>query len=410
MAISVTVQNKFQIIVPVRVDRAVSSVAPALDAPDVDDRGWVNNRASGLNVDNARGSLFGMTVGDTVRLRVVREDIDPSVPLFVTVSGDQASIATPGGGPLPASGIFSVQAVADTTVGTKIEVRLGTAGGPVICEADAHVFSPLTLNVTPHICTIHQAAAAASGSGQPPSVNGTAMDDTVLGTIFDLVKAIWRPCAVTFNIAAAENEVFTGFTTDDVALGAQMRTVMAQNRASGRCNIYFMRYTNDFLGLGLRFETRDDVIDDAGTVIHNSGIFIGVEGTKNATGVSFTRPSTGANLVQELGNDVAHELGHFMTLPHADHVNADPAAGTPNGRLDTYCRRQLMHPNNTLPDASTANTATSVPRFDDIGYGLSDDGSGHRGCLVTLKDHPKHTSDGEAMDARRRFRSTNLYK
>ena len=49
MAIQVQVQNKFQIIVPVRVDRAVRG-APVLDAPDVDDRGWVNNRAAGLNV------------------------------------------------------------------------------------------------------------------------------------------------------------------------------------------------------------------------------------------------------------------------------------------------------------------------------------------------------------------------
>ena len=65
MAILVRVQNKFQIIVPVRVDRAVRG-APVLDAPDVDDRGWVNNRAAGLNVDTARGSLFGMTLGDTV--------------------------------------------------------------------------------------------------------------------------------------------------------------------------------------------------------------------------------------------------------------------------------------------------------------------------------------------------------
>src|SRR5947209_11704393 len=193
MAISVRVQNKFQIIVPVRIDRAVSGagVAPILDAPDVDNRGWVNNRAAGLNVDDARGSLFGVTVGDTVRLRVVREDIDSNVPLFVTITGNQASIATPGGGPLPADGIFSVRALADTVAGTKLEVRLGSAGGPVICEADAHVFSPLTFNITPHICTIHQAATAAAGAGQVPKVNGAALDDTVLGTIFNIVRAVW---------------------------------------------------------------------------------------------------------------------------------------------------------------------------------------------------------------------------
>src|SRR5580704_5743606 len=108
MAVQVRVQNRFQIIVPARVDRAVRG-APVLDAPDVDDRGWVNNRATGLNVDDARGALFGTTVGDVVRLKVVREDLDDAVPLFVTTTGDQVAIEQPaGGGPLPADGIFSV--------------------------------------------------------------------------------------------------------------------------------------------------------------------------------------------------------------------------------------------------------------------------------------------------------------
>src|SRR5258707_8267222 len=238
MAISVRVQNKFQVIVPVRVDRAVQGVPPVIDAPDVDDRGWVNNRVNGLNVDDARGTLFGMTIGDTVRLRVVREDIDidQNIPLFVTVSGDQASIATAGGGPLPVpDGIFSVKAVADTTVGTKIEVRLGSVVGPVICEADAHVFSPLPFKVTPHVCTIHQAATAATGTGKKPQVNGADLDDSILGTIFDTVRAIWRPAGVTFNVESARDEVFTGFLRDDFASrsragGSEEDIVMGRNQ------------------------------------------------------------------------------------------------------------------------------------------------------------------------------------
>src|SRR5579864_5934440 len=162
MAIRVRVQNNLQIIVPVRIERAVSPSAPLLDAPDPDDRGWVNDRAAGLNVNaNVRGALFGVTVGDTVRLRVTREDIDPGVPLFVTASGGQINIDKGSRGPLPADGIFKVRAAVDSASPTTIQVRLGLATGPVICEADAHVFSPKTLNITPHICTVHSAANAA---------------------------------------------------------------------------------------------------------------------------------------------------------------------------------------------------------------------------------------------------------
>lgn len=68
-----------------------------------------------------------------------------------------------------------------------------------------------------------------------------------------------------------------------------------------------------------------------------------------------------------------------------------------------------MHPNNLLPQAVTPLTAASVPRFNDIGYGVGGSGSGHRGCLVTLKNHPNDSSDGEVIDARKRFRSPSLY-
>src|SRR5215510_4723986 len=143
MAIRVSVQNRFQIITPGRVDRAVRG-RPQLDAPDVDDRGWVRNTGAGLNISDARGAMFGTTVGDVVRFRFVSEDIDPT-RLFVTVTGNQVAIDQPaGGGPLPADGVFSVRSVADTTTGSKVQVRFGAAAGPVICEADAHTFTPKT--------------------------------------------------------------------------------------------------------------------------------------------------------------------------------------------------------------------------------------------------------------------------
>lgn len=412
MAISVSIQNKFQIIVPVRVDRAVRG-QPQVDAPDVDDRGWVNNRVAGLNTADARGALFGATVGDIVRLRVVREDLDDTVPLFVSVTGSQVAIEQPVGvGPLPADGVFSVRAVADNTSGSKVQVRVGAFDGPVICEADAHTFTQSTVKITPHVCTIHQSANAATGTGVPPTlggnaaVRGTTLDDTAIGTIFDIVKAIWRPAGVQFNIAAVRTEVFTGFTADDFAaqggVGSEEDRVMGRNRANQRCNIYFLRIMDRSLGVGVNSVTR------AANNFSQSGILIGVEGSSaNNTGGGVTfRTSTGADLIHEIGNDVAHEIGHFLTLNHADRVDAVPA--TPNGRTDTYNRRFLMHPVNLLPAAVTPATATSVPRFDDIGYGTVG-GVGHRGCLITLKDHPSHTSDGEVVEVRRRLRSGNLH-
>ena len=404
MAIKVRVQkDKPQRIVPVRIQRAVTG-APALDAPDVDDRGWVNHRAAGLNVDDARGGLFGITVGDTVRLQIVREDIDAGVPLFVSTTGNQVSISG-SAGPVGGDGIFKVKADSDTTQGSKIEVRIGGPGGAVICEADAHVFSPLTLNITPHVMTINQAAAGGAGTGLPPTVGGAAMDAAMMTTLFDVVRAVWRPSGVKFNVGAVRSETLNGFLRDDFASQnrggvSEENIVMGTNQVAGTCNIYFLRFMDRSLGVGVRVETR------AGEGMTSSGIMIGVEGSSgDAAGTVINpRSSAGADLVHEIGNDLAHEIGHFLTLPHADNKNG--AAGL----KDTNGRRRLMHPNNLLPRAVTPLTATSVPRFNDIGYGVGGSGSGHRGCLVTLKDHPNDQSDGEVIDARKRFRSPNLFR
>jgi hypothetical protein len=386
-----------QIIVPVRMGRAVVG-APVLDAPDVDDRGFKLNRGAGLNVTDARGPMFGITVGDTVRVKVVREDLDDTAPLFVGLSqssAPQLDITAPaGGGPLPADGIFSVEAVADTLTGQKIQIRLGAIDGPIIAEADPHVFSPKTLNITPHLCTIHQAAAP-PGTGTTPTVNGAAFD---LNAIMDVVRAIWRPAGVQFNVGPTRNEVYRGFTRDDfartdAAAGPGSESVMVnQNRLNNTCNVYFIRFMDDSLGVGVNRETM------AAEHWTNPGVIIGVEGFIDGAGTVHNRSSAGADLVHEMGNDLAHELGHFLTLSHADQVNSP-------GLSDTYGRRQLMHPNNLLPIAAANNA-----RFDDIGYGISGaQNRGHRGCLITLKDDPNHSSDGETVQARNRFRSPRLY-
>ena len=416
MAIKLRVQNKFQIIVPVRVDRAVRG-APQLDAPDVDDRGWVRNTAAGLNVTDARGALFSMTVGEVARLRVVREDLDSTVDLFVTTTGNQVEIAAPaGGGPLPATGIFSVRAVSDNTTGSKVQVRLGSASGPVACEADAHTFTRSTIPLAIHVCTVHSASAVAvaagGGTGSTPSVNGNTLNDAQVTAIFDtIVRPIWRPAGVDFAIGAVQQEVFNGtngFTRDNVALQgtAQLKTVFARNRKSNQCNIFLMHTTDRFLGLGLDFDSR------AILGANNSGILIGVNGFLDGAGTFNARGSAGADLVHEIGNDLAHEIGHFLNLPHADLANSPAVATDPPPRHDTYNRRFLMHPNNLLPAAVTNGR---TPRSDDVGYGRAVDASGnaltaHRGCLLTLKNHPGHRSDGEVVTARQRLKSPNLLK
>jgi hypothetical protein len=394
MAVSVLVQNPLkQIIVPVRFDRAVRG-APVLDAPDVDDRGFVLKTPGGLNVTNARGAMFGITVGDTVRVKVVRDDLDATAPLFVTVapSGNpQLRIVAPaGGGPLPPDGVFSIEAIADNTTPQKIHVRLGSATGPIVGEADPHTFSLLTLNITPHIWKLH-ASAGAPGAGTEPTVNGNPIN---LTTLFDIARTVWRPMGIGFNVNPERHDELFGapvdntVTRDNAAPLGSDADLVDHNFAANTCNIHFIRFTPGYLGIGVRREL-------LGLVgFKRPGIIVGVEGFRRGDGTFQNRSSAGAQLEQEIGNDLAHEIGHFLTLPHSDNQNSGTAPS------DTYRRRQLMHPVNLLPLA-----ATSGARFDDIGYGVTAaTGRGHRGCLLLMKNHTTNASASECISTRRRFR------
>src|SRR5262245_18261265 len=141
MAVRVKVRNNRQIIVPIRFARAVTG-AVVIDAPDVDDRGFaMGNRPGTWGSTNARGAMVTMTEGDTVRIKVLREDIDDSAPLFVTSSDNGAATISGSAGPLGADGVFSITGVVDAIRrDVKIQVHLGAANGPVLGELEPHIF------------------------------------------------------------------------------------------------------------------------------------------------------------------------------------------------------------------------------------------------------------------------------
>jgi len=401
VAVKVDVQSgQVQIVVPVRVDRAVRG-APVLDAPDVDDRAFIPHLPSGVNQDDARGAVFGMMLDESVRVRVTRDDMDAGAPLFAVAGASanpQFTVTDPvGGGPLPPSGEFTLKAIDDNLTPQKLEIRLGSATGPVVAEASPHIFSPLTLNITPHIVRLSKATTGA-GAGVFPTINGSPLE-SVLDQLFDVARAVWRPAGIKFNIGTVEKHELLKCQNDDrTSLGNESeigseRHLILQKHKKSTCNIYFVVEMTNKLGIGVRPDTQP--LEN----FKNPAVIVAIRGTlvTGTNGFQFTRPSTGAGLFQEIGNDVSHEIGHFVSLEHADNVH-----GT--GPPDTYNRRHLMHANNPLGNANLATAG--APRFDDIGYGLTTPGGqGHRGCLLTLKQHPKHNTNPDITHARARVKN-----
>lgn len=374
MAVQVKVRHDRQIICPVRFARAVGG-APVIDAPDVDDRGFaMGNRAGSWGQSRARGAMVGITEGDTVRVKVLREDIDSTTPLFATSTDPAcAEVAEPaGGGPIPADGVFKIKGVKDfKNRAVSIQVRLGSAEGPVLGEIEPHVFQLRTLRVRVHLVSINGVS--------------TARDQANVTAVFQEVNAIWRPAGIEFRLDEFVRTNVNGFAVAGQVTTNTNGTPPSWNEFSRLINTNFSR-------------TKINIY----CIVQNNGEWIGLtfdnDVARPAAGVAATTEGYGIAVEDAATpNTFAHELGHYLDLD--DHANADAAGAVV--RRDIWVRRCMMSTPRTWGDL-TAATPPEPGHRNDIGYG-----AGLRGALITLKNFPADPRDDEVNRTRRR--SLNPY-
>jgi len=388
--IDTVAMDEWRIVVPLKFTRAVTGQARS-EAPDVDDRGYkVGTIPSAWGTTTVRGPVFGVTRGDHVRVKVVREDIDATAPLFAVSSATGVlTVDLVDGGPIPDDGDVWVRGVARGSAVLKI--HLGSATGPLLAESFVRVHSPLRIPITPHFIRID----TTGGTGTAPVLN--------LDPLMRLVRAIWKPAGVTFrmnaavpteNVRLASNRLDQCATAnwDDAAqiLGLQRtRLGLAAGTRDENLNLYVVPsfhapwFNGTLLGLGISRRTADAENTSAGTPIGETGIIIAANGAAGAGGNDI------------MGRLVAHEIGHFFRLEHVQRRNNDTPV------TDTFGRRQLMYP---FIDLSGGTNGVTLPRFDDVGYG-----DGSQGCLITMKNHEHHSTDGECPTARNAIQSNNWH-
>lgn len=391
MSILVSAQSGKQIIVPVRLARAITGPAQ-FDAPDIDDRAFAMARPSGFASTDARGPMFGIAVGQSVRVKIVREDIDDSATLFATVENvGQPQIDLPdasnGGVQVPADGIIHVRAVADTSTGQRLQIRLGAVDGPVIAEAEPHVFQMLTVPITPHFVTIN----SSTSSGTAPTLD--------IARVLRRVRAIWRACAIDFSIQATQNDAITlpsnVLDTADANTNADIIAILNLQRQR----------------LGLPAGTPDRTINWY-IIIQFKPLTVGTRSlTIDGLGISrVTANSIGSDpgiisttdfdnsdaKIEAVALATAHEIGHFFRLDHIQLQNAD------NPVTDSFGRRCLMFPSSPLPGTSSPPTLTGLPRVRDVGYGDL-----VQGQFIGFKKH--FNTDSECKTSRNTIRSNGWF-
>jgi hypothetical protein len=374
MPVAVKVRHNRQIIVPVRFTRAVTG-PPVIDAPDIDDRGFVMGARSGTwGQSKARGPMVGITEGDTIRLKVVREDIDDTTPLFITSTNPKSvEVVSPAPGErLPIDGIFRIRGVKDfANVPVAVQVRLGNENGPVIGEIEPHVFQLRTLRVRIHFTTINGVRTARTEAG--------------LRQTFEEVNAIFRPNGIEFRIDEFVETAVNGFATAGTvttnlnpapttpptpASWDEFSRLINTNFSRTKINLYCVVDNNgEWLGLTFDNDVRRPAPGRAPT-FEGYGIAV-IDSGRN--------------------NTFAHELGHYLDLN--DHYNTLPGGVR---REDMWCRRCLMSTPHHWGDP-TAETPPQPAFRHDIGYG-----TGLRGGLMTLKNLPCDPRDDEVARTRRR--------
>ncbi|MBN2492232.1 MAG: hypothetical protein JXQ29_15405 [Planctomycetes bacterium] len=376
-----------QIVVPIRFTRAITGFSRR-SAPEVDDRGFaMGTRPPGWSSTTAYGPMVGLMVNSEMRIKVEREDIDAEAPLYVTCTEPSVLriVAPTDGGPLPDDGVLTVRGLTARGSPGRIEVRLGSTIGPILGRLEPHVFGAYRIPVQAHRVRCDTATATGIRPNLP------------VERILRRVRAIWWPCGIHVVYDAAsrpviDTDVVRVATLNQVNLGsgAEVASVFGLQRArlglpagtnDQAVNWYIIpRFTNaNTVGLG-RSRVR------ANSVGTDTGVITTADGVTNDTEI------------ERVARTLAHEIGHFLRLPHVQQRNAD------NPVRDTFGRRQLMYPISWLENAVGGAGLLTVPRTNNVGYGHT-----VRGCLITMKNHAHHSTDGECGTARSTYRSGAWY-
>lgn len=363
MTVRVKVRNNRQIIVPIRFARAVTG-PPVVDASEVDDRGFAMGVRPGTwGTTDTRGAMVSVAEGDTIRVKVLREDLDDSAPLFVTSTNASAADIVGSAGPLPADGVFRLSGVKDSkNVPVKIQVRLGSITGTVLGEMEPHIFQLRQLRVRAHLVTING--------------TGTVRTAASLVPVFNAVNVIWRPAGIEFLYVEAEtrNGSITGFTTAGT---------VTTNLGAGQ----FAEFSRV---LNLRDPPNDPGPDPNAVNVYF--VQSSSDPASNWTGLTLDRDSPRPGgfgvVLLDRGNahELAHELGHFLDLDlHA----GESAAGT-HIRDDVFSERRMMFDFSPLD-------ATQPAHRHDVGYSNLIPGE-----LIDVKDFNADATDGSLARSRRR--------
>jgi hypothetical protein len=380
-----------QRIVPVRFARAVSGFADD-DAPDLDDHGFLTT-----TFGPARGPTVGVFQGATIRVKLMRDRLDSTAPLFVSsedtsladvvfpeadtaLSATDTPAADDGSTPERKGDCIYIQgtSTANSTQEVLVKVHHGASDGPVLAELGVRVYPRLTIRVQVHAV----------------SINGTAPTTTIATAraVFRKVSKVYAQAGIEFSVVGGmQAETVTGFaragtvTLSNVPPDEQnveLQTVLSQRPDRNMLNAYYF---------GHYFDTGNTSGGPTGTLDQVLGIaFSRQKARANPATPGFPGCQVGISMRDsaddnEAAHTAAHEIGHALTLEHYDNGN-DQTGAVSDVRQDLWAHRDLMHNFVNLVAGSLRGEhyKSSTARIQ-VGYGNYADGRRMTGQLLMNK-------------------------
>ncbi len=346
--------------------------------PEIDNRG---------TRDPEFAPVVGLTAGCEAVVRLERENLDAGAELHVATDNDNISIVEPADGVLPAGPSVDIRLKGEIggdlqPTSTNIQIRFGSNTGPIVSVLVARCYTRLWVRIVAHVVTI----AGPDGTG---GTKCSADPDAIL----NFARAIWRPCGIDLVLRKRDDFTFNCDTPDVLPstkfgdlLGAKTSEAPGSNEhwVAGSANVYFvpeiagaMRSQN----LGITFSRK--IINRFGNMPHPA-VIVGLRASDVLSRQGNLAPGW-------VGTVLAHELGHFMDLPHLHKRDSIPSLAFP------WERRMLMYPSVTTiyfpPDDNGYGTVR-------VREGTSTKEEALSGALVSQKKIPQFVTDDECSAAR----------
>lgn len=350
--------------VPVRFERYVPPGQPFDPRyPELDERGYLDRN----------GPVVSLVEGKTIELRLLRLHVGVSAKLVLRSTDEsvvKVKISEPVQGIVALTGVAGSDS-ADPTDAV-IEVRFGSASGPVLHRLHVEVYKMIDVAVAVHFVAIGDR----NNPSVPPIPPSWGKEDIKL--LLDEASKIWQMAGIRF-VATAWRDETVHLDQAGAMKKVEAPTVGELNRVTRHMNMYVAKATTGTPDIGWGGENWALLVAEQS----QRGIGHGIE---------------------VMAHTVAHEIGHFLGLLHPGTVNRKGdqhavlvAGGSVESHMleDYWSRRSLMYAAVGLMPAHIPLAATTRQRGRqmDIGYGL-----GRPGYMLCCKVVPRIVSSNQKSE------------